>query len=211
MLAKGDAGGVFQMEGQGVRDMLRQMRPDRFEDLVAAVALYRPGPMDSIPEYCRRKHAGISEAPHPDLHDILAETYGIIVYQEQVMQIAQKLAGYSLGGADLLRRAMGKKIPAEMEAQREIFIEGAIYRGIDPKKAEGSVRPDGEVRRLWLQQMPRRAVCITGLPDGLAEGEPSRSVHRRLHESGARQHRPSRRVEAGGGTRRHPHPAARHQ
>ncbi|HUA77542.1 MAG TPA: DNA polymerase III subunit alpha, partial [Acetobacteraceae bacterium] len=120
MLAKGDAGGVFQMEGQGVRDMLRQMRPDRFEDLVAAVALYRPGPMDSIPEYCRRKHSGVWEAPHPEIHDILAETYGIIVYQEQVMQIAQKLAGYSLGGADLLRRAMGKKIPAEMEAQRDI-------------------------------------------------------------------------------------------
>src|SRR5690242_18647322 len=136
MLAKGDAGGVFQMEGQGVRDMLRQMRPDRFEDLVAAVALYRPGPMASIPEYCRRKHAGITEAPHPDIHDILAETYGIIVYQEQVMQIAQRMAGYSLGGADLLRRAMGKKIPAEMEAQRDIFTRGAIERGIDPEKAK---------------------------------------------------------------------------
>jgi DNA polymerase III subunit alpha len=136
MLAKGDAGGVFQMEGQGVRDMLRQMRPDRFEDLVAAVALYRPGPMASIPEYCRRKHAGTSEAPHPDIHDILAETYGIIVYQEQVMQIAQRMAGYSLGGADLLRRAMGKKIPAEMEAQRDIFTKGAIERGFDPEKAK---------------------------------------------------------------------------
>jgi DNA polymerase III subunit alpha len=135
MLAKGDAGGVFQIEGQGARDMLRQMRPDRFEDLVAAVALYRPGPMDSIPEYCRRKHAGTSEAPHPEIHDILAETYGIIVYQEQVMQIAQKMAGYSLGGADLLRRAMGKKIPAEMEAQRDIFMKGATARGIDPDKA----------------------------------------------------------------------------
>ena len=135
MLAKGDAGGVFQMEGQGVRDMLRQMRPDRFEDLVAAVALYRPGPMASIPEYCRRKHNGITEAPHASIHDILAETYGIIVYQEQVMQIAQRMAGYSLGGADLLRRAMGKKIPAEMEAQRDIFTKGAIERGIDPEKA----------------------------------------------------------------------------
>jgi DNA polymerase-3 subunit alpha len=135
MLAKGDAGGVFQIEGQGARDMLRQMRPDRFEDLVAAVALYRPGPMDSIPEYCRRKHAGVWEAPHPEIHDILAETYGIIVYQEQVMQIAQKMAGYSLGGADLLRRAMGKKIPAEMEAQRDIFMKGAVARGIDPDKA----------------------------------------------------------------------------
>jgi DNA polymerase-3 subunit alpha len=135
MLAKGDAGGVFQMEGQGVRDMLRQMKPDRFEDLVAAVALYRPGPMASIPEYCRRKHAGITEAPHPEIHDILAETYGIIVYQEQVMQIAQKMAGYSLGGADLLRRAMGKKNPVEMEAQRDIFTKGAMARGIDPAKA----------------------------------------------------------------------------
>ncbi len=135
MLARGDAGGVFQMEGQGMRDTLRQMRPDRFEDLIAAVALYRPGPMANIPEYCRRKHGEKWEAPHPQIHDILAETYGIMVYQEQVMQIAQTMAGYSLGGADLLRRAMGKKIASEMEAQREIFTKGAIERGIDPAKA----------------------------------------------------------------------------
>jgi DNA polymerase-3 subunit alpha len=135
MLQKGDAGGVFQMEGQGMRDTLRQMRPDRFEDLIAAVALYRPGPMANIPDYCRRKHGEAWDAPHPEIHDILSETYGIMVYQEQVMQIAQKMAGYSLGGADLLRRAMGKKIAAEMEAQRAIFTEGAIKRGIDPAKA----------------------------------------------------------------------------
>ncbi|MGE0419549.1 MAG: DNA polymerase III subunit alpha, partial [Acetobacteraceae bacterium] len=136
MLAKGDAGGVFQMEGQGMRDTLRQMRPDRLEDLIAAVALYRPGPMANIPDYCRRKHGEKWEAPHPEIHDILAETYGIMVYQEQVMQIAQKMAGYSLGGADLLRRAMGKKIASEMEAQRDIFTKGAIERGIDPAKAK---------------------------------------------------------------------------
>jgi len=135
MLARGDAGGVFQMEGQGMRDTLRQMRPDRLEDLIAAVALYRPGPMANIPDYCRRKHGEKWEAPHPVIHDILAETYGIMVYQEQVMQIAQTMAGYSLGGADLLRRAMGKKIAAEMEAQRDIFTKGAIERGIDPAKA----------------------------------------------------------------------------
>ncbi|HVY13903.1 MAG TPA: DNA polymerase III subunit alpha [Rhodopila sp.] len=135
MLAKGDAGGVFQMEGQGMRDTLRQMRPDRLEDLIAAVALYRPGPMANIPDYCRRKHGEKWEAPHPEIHDILAETYGIMVYQEQVMQIAQKMAGYSLGGADLLRRAMGKKIASEMEAQRSIFTKGAIERGISPEKA----------------------------------------------------------------------------
>jgi DNA polymerase-3 subunit alpha len=135
MLQKGDAGGVFQMEGQGMRDCLRQMKPDRFEDLIAAVALYRPGPMANIPDYCRRKHGEKWEAPHPVIHEILSETYGIMVYQEQVMQIAQTMAGYSLGSADLLRRAMGKKIAAEMEAQRNIFINGAIQNGITPEKA----------------------------------------------------------------------------
>jgi DNA polymerase III subunit alpha len=136
MLSRGEAGGVFQMEGQGVRDTLRQMRPDRLEDLIAAVALYRPGPMANIPEYCRRKHGEPWAAPHPVIHDILAETYGIMVYQEQVMQIAQTMAGYSLGSADLLRRAMGKKIQSEMEAQRDTFTKGAIERGIEPAKAK---------------------------------------------------------------------------
>ncbi|MDQ2801710.1 MAG: DNA polymerase III subunit alpha, partial [Pseudomonadota bacterium] len=119
----------------GMRDALRQMRPDRFEDLIAAVALYRPGPMANIPDYCRRKHGEPWQAPHPSIKDILGETYGIMVYQEQVMQIAQTMAGYSLGGADLLRRAMGKKIRAEMEAQRKTFVDGAVARGIDKAKA----------------------------------------------------------------------------
>jgi DNA polymerase-3 subunit alpha len=136
MLQRGDAGGVFQFESQGMRDVLRQMRPDRFEDLIAAVALYRPGPMASIPAYCQRKHGEAWDAPHPEIRDILEETYGIMVYQEQVMQIAQKMAGYSLGGADLLRRAMGKKIRAEMEKQRAIFRKGAMERGIAEAKAE---------------------------------------------------------------------------
>ena len=129
MLQRGDAGGVFQFESQGMRDVLRQMRPDRFEDLIAGVALYRPGPMANIPAYCARKHGEAWEPPHPDIMDILGETYGIMVYQEQVMQIAQKLGGYSLGAADLLRRAMGKKIRAEMEAQRKIFTDGAVAQG----------------------------------------------------------------------------------
>ena len=135
MLAKGDAGGVFQFESAGMRDVLRQMRPDRFEDLIAAVALFRPGPMANIPDYCRRKHGEAWAAPHPELQPILAETYGIMVYQEQVMQIAQTMGGYSLGGADLLRRAMGKKIRAEMDAQRETFVKGATGRGIPEAKA----------------------------------------------------------------------------
>jgi DNA polymerase-3 subunit alpha len=136
MLQRGDGGGVFQFEGQGMRDVLRAMRPDRFEDLIAAVALYRPGPMANIPAYCQRKHGEAWEAPHPEIRDILEETFGIMVYQEQVMQIAQRMAGFSLGEADLLRRAMGKKIRSEMEAQRKSFVSGAVARGIAAAKAE---------------------------------------------------------------------------
>ncbi len=136
MLQRGDGGGVFQFEGQGMRDVLRQMRPDRFEDLIAGVALYRPGPMANIPAYCQRKHGEKWEAPHPEIRDILEETFGIMVYQEQVMQIAQRMAGFSLGEADLLRRAMGKKIRSEMEAQRKSFLSGAVGRGIAAGKAE---------------------------------------------------------------------------
>jgi DNA polymerase-3 subunit alpha len=135
MLSRGDAGGVFQFESQGMRDVLRQMRPDRLEDLIAAVALYRPGPMANIPAYCQRKHGEAWAPPHPELRDILEETYGIMVYQEQVMQIAQKMGGYSLGSADLLRRAMGKKIRAEMDSQRQSFTSGAVRRGIPDAKA----------------------------------------------------------------------------
>ncbi len=135
MLARGDAAGVFQFEGQGMRDCLRSMRPDRFEDLIAAVSLYRPGPMENIPAYCARKHGEKWEAPHPSIQDILGETYGIMVYQEQVMQIAQVMAGYSLGGADLLRRAMGKKDAAAMAKQRAIFCEGAEKNGVPAEKA----------------------------------------------------------------------------
>jgi len=135
MIARGDTGGVFTFETQGYRSALQQMRPDRFEDLVAIQALNRPGPMANIPDYCARKHGASWTAPHPDIHDILAETYGVIVYQEQVMQIAQVMAGYSLAGADLLRRAMGKKIRAEMDAQRKIFTDGAIAKGHTLEKA----------------------------------------------------------------------------
>ncbi|OYQ18693.1 DNA polymerase III subunit alpha [Elstera cyanobacteriorum] len=136
MLSRGDATGVFQLESSGMRDVLRNLRPDRVEDLIAVVALYRPGPMDNIPSYINRKHG--RETPdylHPLLEGILKETFGIAIYQEQVMQIAQALSGYTLGGADLLRRAMGKKIKAEMDAQRETFCAGAKANGVDPKQA----------------------------------------------------------------------------
>jgi DNA polymerase-3 subunit alpha len=135
MLARGDSAGVFQFEGQGMRDCLRMMRPDRFEDLIAAVSLYRPGPMANIPAYCARKHGEAWEPVHPAMRHLVEETYGILVYQEQVMQISQDVAGYSLGGADLLRRAMGKKIRSEMEAQRKIFVDGAVKNGVPEGKA----------------------------------------------------------------------------
>lgn len=127
---------VFQVESQGMMDALRRMRPTSIEDIVALVALYRPGPMENIPAYCDVKNGRAELASiHPSIDHILAETQGIIVYQEQVMQIAQEMAGYSLGGADLLRRAMGKKIAAEMAKERPKFIEGSAGNGIDAKKA----------------------------------------------------------------------------
>src|SRR5262245_17307097 len=137
MLARAEAVGIFQLESQGMRRALLDMRPDRFEDIIALVALYRPGPMANIPTYCARKHR--MEEPdyiHPQLEPVLRETFGVIVYQEQVMQAAQILAGYSLGEADLLRRAMGKKIRSEMQKQRSRFVDGCVERGIDRAQAE---------------------------------------------------------------------------
>src|SRR5579862_7326033 len=137
LLSRGDTVGVFQVEGAGTRDMLSRLRPDRFEDIIAANALYRPGPMENIPRYIAVKHG--EEPPdylHPALEPILRETYGVMTYQEQVMQIAQVLAGYSLGSADLLRRAMGKKIQSEMDAQRAQFVAGATERGVERARAE---------------------------------------------------------------------------
>ncbi|HEU5019422.1 MAG TPA: DNA polymerase III subunit alpha [Pseudolabrys sp.] len=137
LLARAEAVGVFQLESAGMRRALLDMRPDRFEDVIALVALYRPGPMANIPTYCARKH-GLEKPDyiHPKLEPILKETFGVIVYQEQVMQAAQILAGYSLGEADLLRRAMGKKIRKEMEAQRARFVSGCTERGIDKSQAD---------------------------------------------------------------------------
>ncbi len=136
LIAKGDTGGVFQLESTGMREALRKLKPDRFGDIIAMVALYRPGPMDNIETYMNRKH-GIEEPDylHPLAKSILEETYGVIIYQEQVMQLAQVLSGYSLGEADLLRRAMGKKIKAEMDAQGAHFVKGAMEKGIEEARA----------------------------------------------------------------------------
>ena len=135
LLRSTETAAVFQLESSGMRDLIKRMRPDRFDDLVALVALFRPGPLQSgmVDDFITRRHATNKDDIdylHPDLKPVLEETYGVILYQEQVMQIAQILAGYTLGGADLLRRAMGKKKPEEMAKQREVFVTGATERGV---------------------------------------------------------------------------------
>ncbi len=138
LISRGDTEGVFQLESSGFQELLKKLKPDVFEDIVAAVALYRPGPLNSgmLDDFIARKHGRQKIAyPHPMLASVLKDTYGVIVYQEQVMQIAQQMAGFSLGGADLLRRAMGKKKMDVMAQQRAIFAEGAANNGVEPKVA----------------------------------------------------------------------------
>ena len=136
LLTKAKTVAVFQLESRGMQGMLKDARPDRFEDIIALVALYRPGPMDLIPDFCKRKHGEKFDYPDPRTEGILSETYGIMVYQEQVMQMAQVVGGYSLGGADLLRRAMGKKKAEEMAEHRQIFRDGAAKDGLPQEKAD---------------------------------------------------------------------------
>ncbi|HZX27423.1 MAG TPA: DNA polymerase III subunit alpha [Telluria sp.] len=136
LLTKAKTVAIFQLESRGMQGMLKDARPDRFEDIIALVALYRPGPMDLIPDFCKRKHGEKFDYPDPRTEGILSETYGIMVYQEQVMQMAQIIGGYSLGGADMLRRAMGKKKPEEMAEHRLIFREGAAKGGLTTEKAD---------------------------------------------------------------------------
>jgi len=138
LLKRAETTAVFQLESRGMKELIKRLQPDTFEDIVALVALFRPGPLQSgmVDDFVNRKHGRAKvNYPHPDLEPVLKPTYGVIVYQEQVMQIAQVLAGYSLGGADMLRRAMGKKKPEEMAKQRELFLEGAKNRDIDEKTA----------------------------------------------------------------------------
>ena len=158
MLARGETVGVFQVESQGMRRALIDMRPDRFEDLIVLVALYRPGPMANIPTYCARK-AGARNNPITftrSLSRFCAPTYGIITYQEQVQQIARDLAGYSLGQADLLRRAMGKKDKKEMASQRDSFISGAVERGIGRAERRLSSTPAPSSRNMASTSRTRR-------------------------------------------------------
>ncbi len=137
LISRADTFGVFQLESQGMRNLLRQMKPSQFDDIVAAIALYRPGPMENIPIYLkRRNHQEKITYPLPEVEPILRSTYGIMIYQEQIMQIAQKIAGFSLGKADILRKAVSKKETKLMASMREEFIAGCIHNGYQQQKAE---------------------------------------------------------------------------
>ena len=161
MMTRGDTAGVFQFEGDGITDAVKKIRPKTFEDITAINALYRPGPMDMIPEYTKRMHGEKAvEYLFPDLEVILKETYGIIIYQEQVMQIAQAIAGYSLGEADMLRRAMGKKIASEMDAQKVRFMEGANAKGFDQKKAAELFDLMAEFANYGFNKSHAAAYCV---------------------------------------------------
>ena len=146
LITAGNTTGVFQLESTGMKEMLVKLKPSCFEDVIAACALYRPGPLGSgmVDDFIDRKH-GRKKVVYdlPQLEPILKDTYGVIVYQEQVMQIARTLAGYSLGEADLLRRAMGKKDAKEMAARRSMFLAGAKANEHRPEKGRGDLRPDG--------------------------------------------------------------------
>ena len=161
-----------------MRDILRKYQPERIEDLSALNALYRPGPIQGgmIDDFIERKH-GRKQVIYdlPELKEMLEETYGVIVYQEQVMQISNRMAGYSLGDADILRRAMGKKKPEEMAKQRERFIKGALEGGFHAEEDREDFRSDGAVRRLRLQQVPLGGLRLSGVRYRVPESALSRS------------------------------------
>lgn len=161
LMQKGDTAGVFQFEGGGITSLITKAKPDRFEDLVAITALYRPGPMEMIPEYLKRKHKEVAvKYLFPELESILEETYGIVVYQEQVQLVAAKIANYSLGEADMLRRAMGKKIAAEMEMQKERFLKGAAENKHDLKKANELFDMMAEFAKYGFNKSHAAAYCV---------------------------------------------------
>ena len=191
LLKKAQTVAVFQLESSGMQRMLKDAKPDRFEDIIALVALYRPGPMDLIPSFVARKH-GREEVEYPDprVEPILKETYGIMVYQEQVMQMAQIVGGYSLGGADLLRRAMGKKKVEEMAKQRAKFREGAAKDGAAPsEKADAIFDLMEKFAGYGFNKSHAAAYALVVLPDRMAEGALPGRIHGRDDVVGHGQHR----------------------
>ena len=181
LLSSGETAGVFQLEGAGMRRYIKELKPTTFSDIAAMVALYRPGPMEHIPTFIDAKHGRKPiQYPHPALENILKETYGVIVYQEQVLFIVQALAGYSLGQADIFRKAMGKKIAEVMKKEKRNFLAGAKKKEFSAEVAEAGLRPHRAFRRLCLQQGARLQLCPHRLPDRLSQGELPGGVYHRL-------------------------------
>ena len=154
LLSSGEVSGVFQVESQGMRRVLTEMHPSMFEHIIAMISLYRPGPIEYIPQFIARMHGKEEvEYKHPTLEPILSETYGILVYQEQIIQVLSQLAGYTPGEADLVRRAISKKKASEIERHKQIFIEGCAKNEIPKKRSQGDLRRYRVFCALWLQQV----------------------------------------------------------
>ena len=171
LLSSGEVSGVFQVEGQGMRRVLTEMQPNAFEHIIATISLYRPGPMEYIPQFIRRMHGEEEvEYKHPALEPILAETYGIIVYQEQIIQILSQLAGYTPGEADLVRRAISKKKASEIEKHKQLFIAGCQKNGI-PKEAAAAIYGDIEFfARYGFNKSHAADYAVITRADGLSQG-----------------------------------------
>ena len=186
LLAQANSFGVFQLESAGMRELLKKTQPSEFEDIISVLALYRPGPMGSgmLDDFIRRKRGEVEiKYDHPKLEPILKETYGIIVYQEQVMKIPVALAGFSMTQADHLRRAMSKKIPSVMEQMRKEFVDGcAKTSGIDDKKANKLFDLIDYFSGYGFNRSHSAAYALISLPDRLSEGELSGGIHVRASE-----------------------------
>ena len=214
LFADGQTYGIFQFESSGMRDILRRAKPQRLDDLIAMNALYRPGPLRSgmVDDYIARKQ-GAKEIKYelPQLEPILADTYGVIAYQEQVMRIAATLASFTLGQSDLLRKAMGKKNPAVMQAQREKFVHGAGGQRHQREARHQDLRFDGTLRRVRLQQVALDGLRLSRLPDGLPESELPVALRRRAADHRSAEHRQAGALSGRVSRPRYPRAAARRQ
>ena len=214
LFADGQTYGIFQFESSGMRDILRRAKPQRLDDLIAMNALYRPGPLRSgmVDDYIARKQ-GTKEIKYelPQLEPILADTYGVIAYQEQVMRIAATLASFTLGQSDLLRKAMGKKNPAVMQAQREKFVQGRGSQRHQREAGHQDLRSDGALRRVRLQQVALDRLRLSGVPDGLPEGKLPVALRGRAADDRGAEHRQAGAVPGRVPRSRHPRAAAGHQ
>ena len=214
LFARGDTTAIFQFESHGMRDILRRYQPTRIEDLTALNALYRPGPIQGgmIDDFINRKHGKTKVSYElPQLQDILEETYGVILYQEQVMQIANRLASFSLGEADILRRAMGKKKKEEMAAQRAKFMAGCADQQGSREKGRAHLQPDGRICRLRLQQIAFLRLRAARVPNRLSQDSLSGGIHGRAAHLRSGRHRKNREVHQRSARHEHFHSSARRE